>query len=216
MSGAAASDQPPFRIGALGWLSGRGLVQEPGRQWARAAGTSPLAEEQWRAPAEPFDLIVAVGTLDTVNPLPAVLMSLRTSLRPDSLLIGAMAGGESLPRLRSAMQAADRVLGAAAPHVHPRIEASALAALLSAAGFIMPVVDVDRVRVSYPSLQRLVGDLRRMGATNVLAQRPRTPLLRAAREAAGQAFTAAGKPVEELFEILHFAAWTPTEVGSGR
>jgi hypothetical protein len=114
------------------------------------------------------------------------------------------------------MQAADRVLGAAAPHVHPRIEASALAALLSAAGFIMPVVDVDRVRVSYPSLQRLVGDLRRMGATNVLAQRPRTPLLRAARAAAEQAFTAAGEPVQELFEILHFAAWTPTQVGSGR
>jgi hypothetical protein len=100
-------------------------------------------------------------------------------------------------------------MGAAAPHVHPRIEAAALAPLLGAAGFVMPVVDVDRVRVAYRDLDRLVRDLRRMGATNILNHRSRRPLSRAALNAARQAFAGEGEAATELFEILHFAAWTP-------
>ena len=68
------------------------------------------------------------------------------------------------------MLAADRVTGRASPHVHPRIEAAALAPLLAAAGFVMPVVDVDRVRVRYPSSPRWSRDLRAMGATNMLSR----------------------------------------------
>jgi hypothetical protein len=108
------------------------------------------------------------------------------------------------------MRAADQVSGKAQPHVHPRIEASALAPLLSAAGFQMPVVDVDRVQVAYRSFDRLVRDLRAMGATNLLTERPRRALARAEREAAAASFTAAGDGdrTVETFEILHFAAWT--------
>ncbi|HEX6073052.1 MAG TPA: SAM-dependent methyltransferase, partial [Sphingomicrobium sp.] len=158
-----------------------------------------------------YDLVVAIGTLDTVNDLPLALRSIRLAMRPDSLFIGALSGGDTLPQLRQAMRAADQVTGGASPHVHPRIEASALAHLLSGAGFAMPVVDVDRVQVSYATLDRLVSDLRRMGATNVLAGRPRRPLSRDAREAALEAFARAGDGLRttETYEILHFAAWAP-------
>jgi hypothetical protein len=109
------------------------------------------------------------------------------------------------------MREADRIAGAATPHVHPRIEASALAPLLANAGFIDPVVDVDRVSVSYSSFARLIGDLRRMGATNILTQRSRRPLSRQAYAAAVQEFegSADGGRTAEGFEILHFAAWMP-------
>ena len=46
--------------------------------------------------------------------------------------IGAISGGDTLPLLRAAMRAADTPAGAASPHVHPRIEAAALAPLLAA------------------------------------------------------------------------------------
>jgi hypothetical protein len=108
------------------------------------------------------------------------------------------------------MRAADAVAGAAAPHVHPRIEAAALAPLLSAAGFVMPVVDVDRVAVAYRRFDGLVADLRAMAATNLLRERPRR-LSRQAMDAAAFAFANAGADgrTTETFEILHFAAWAP-------
>lgn len=184
-------------------------VVDPGKLFARSAGGAQIVEDQWPAPASAYDLVLAVGTLDTVNGLPVALRSIRQALRPDGLLIGALSGGDTLPQLRAAMRSVDE--GAASPHVHPRIEASALAPLLSAAGFVMPVVDVDRVQASYRNLPSLVADLRAMGATNILTQRDRTPIGRRAYAAACETFAAAGHKdrTAETFEILHFAAWTP-------
>ena len=185
-------------------------VRDPGPLFAERAGGSVIVEDEWR-PEGKFDLVVAVGTLDTVDGLPQALRLIASAMRPDSLFIGAISGGDTLPLLRGAMRAADQLEGEAMAHVHPRIEASALCPLLAAAGFAMPVADVDRVQVTYPSLMRLVRDLRAMGATNILNARPRKPLTRAALEAAEESFMAragGGKAVES-FEILHFAAWTP-------
>jgi hypothetical protein len=158
-----------------------------------------------------------VGTLDTVNDLPLALRLIRHAMRADGLFIGAMSGGDTLPQLRAAMRAADAVAGAAAPHVHPRIEASALGPLLDAAGFANPVVDIDRVAVSYPSLERLIADLRGTGATNILHGRPRF-IGRAARAAAiaPSRRREMARALVETFEILHFAAWTPAEVRTSR
>lgn len=186
-------------------------VLDPGPSFAAAAGGRCGDEDRWSAPEASYDLCIAVGTLDTVNELPAALRAIRAAMRPDGLLIGALAGGDSLPRLRSAMFAADQVIGPAAPHVHPRIDGPTLAGLLTGCGFLMPVIDVDRVAISYPSLAALVADLRGMAATNLLNARERRPLPRAAVRAAEQAFASAGKggrTVEQV-ELLHFAAWTP-------
>jgi SAM-dependent methyltransferase len=186
-------------------------VRDPGPLFAARAEGEVIDEDRWDPPAGSYDLVLAVGTLDTVNDLPLALRLVRQALRPDRLFIGALSGGDTLPQLRTAMRAADAVSGTAAPHVHPRIEASALAPLLVDAGFVMPVVDVDRVQASYRSLESLIGDLRGMAATNVLAARPRVlgkDAWRAARQAFGKAGT--GERPTETFEIVHVAAWTPT------
>jgi len=185
-------------------------VVDPGPRFAAAAGGEPIIEDRWQPEPGAYDLIVAVGTLDTVNDLPRALARIRGAMRADALLIGAMSGGETLPRLRSAMRAADAAAGAAAPHVHPRIEASMVAPLLIAAGFTAPVVDIDRVDAGYRSLGALVADLRAMGATNILTERPRNWLPKPAVAAATEHFARAGdgERTIETFEILHFAAWT--------
>jgi NADH dehydrogenase [ubiquinone] 1 alpha subcomplex assembly factor 5 len=185
-------------------------VRDPGPLFAQRAGGTVVTEDGWEPRAQSYDLVLAVGTLDTVNDLPLALRLIRHAMRSDSLLMGALAGGDTLPRLRAAMRAADAALGFAAPHAHPRVEAAALAPLLANAGFVNPVVDVDRVLVSYPSFDKLVADLRGMGATNVLTSRP-SFVGRAALKAAKDSFAAeqeAGR-TSETFEILHFAAWTP-------
>jgi SAM-dependent methyltransferase len=200
----------PAWIGRLEAAADAVTAVDPGPLFAEAVGRR-VDEEQLDLPEAAFDLCVAVGTLDTVNDLPGAFRSIRQSLKADALLIGAMSGGETLPRLRAAMRAADLAQGVAAPHIHPRIEAPSLAMLLSSAGFAMPVVDVDRVEVGYPSLGRLISDLRAMGATNVLTGRPRQPLSKAARLAAGAEFMRSSHDgrTAETFEILNFAAWTP-------
>ena len=185
-------------------------VRDPGRLFAKRAGGETLVEDAWEAPEAAYDLVLAVGTLDTVDDLPLAFRLIRHAMQEGALFLGALSGGDTLPQLRNAMRAADAATGAAAPHVHPRIEAAALAPLLAVAGFVDPVVDVDRPSVSYLSLQRLIQDLRAMGATNVLTNRPRF-VGRAAFSAALSAFSAAGDGTRtiEKFELLHFAAWNP-------
>jgi len=187
-------------------------VWDPGRHFAEAAGGEPIVEDAWLPPDAAYDLALAVGTLDTVNDPRLALHLMRHAMREDGSLLGAMSGGETLPQLRAAMRVADAVSGGATPHVHPRIEASALGHLLSEAGFVDAVVDVDRVQVSYPTLNSLVGDLRAMGATNFLSARPRF-MGKAARAAAIEAFAQAGTDdrTVETFEILHFAARAPDQ-----
>ena len=201
-----AGDAVAGRVGSLD-------VRDPSSLLARMAGGGQLNEEAWEVAPAAYDLILAIGTLDTVNALQAVLRSMRSALGNEALLLGAISGGETLPRLRAAMRAADAVEGAASPHVHPRIEAAALAPLLADAGFVRPVVDVDRVNVRYSDLSGLVADLRAMGATNVLVERPRRGLSRRALAAVIAEFASAGdgQRTTETFEILHFAAWTPAQ-----
>jgi hypothetical protein len=188
-------------------------VMEPGPLFAKAAGGAPVVEDAWEPPARRYDLVLAIGTLDSVNDLPVALRLIRHAMAADGLFMGALSGGDTLPQLRRAMLAADALAGAAAPHVHPRIEASALAPLLEGAGFLRPVVDVERVNVSYRSLVRLVGDLRGMAATNILRARP-GPLGKKQWQAAAAAFAEAGdgERTIETFELLHFAAWTAADI----
>lgn len=221
LSGIRRSFSSALLIGApdprwpdmLAEFAGRVTVLDPGAAFAGAAGGTQAIEDELDVDPGSFDLVVAAGTLDTVNDLPGAFLRLRFALEPDSLLIGAMAGGETLPRLRQAMRAADSAIGAASPRIHPRVEPGALAQLFAAAGFAMPVVDVDRVRATYSSLGSLVADLRAMGATNILNARSRTPLTRAALRAAEREFRADddGARTTETFELIHFAAWTPAK-----
>jgi hypothetical protein len=196
----------------LGEVSDNVQVSDPGPVFASAVRGQALIEDAWDPDVSKHDLVLTIGTMDTVNDFPLALRLIRRAMRSDGLFLGALSGGDTLPQLRAAMRAADAISGAAAPHVHPRIEASAFAPLLSDAGFIDPVVDVDRASVSYVSLAKLIADLRSMAATNILTARPRF-LGKAALLEAARAFAAAGTGgrTVETFEIIHFAAWTTKE-----
>ena len=181
---------------------------DPGLLFASRAGGTAADEDRFDFGEGRYDVCVAIGTLDAVNELPLALHMIHRSLKPGGLLIGAISGGNSLPALRAALIEGDRLQGRAIARTHPRIEPASLAGLLTAAGFAMPVVDVDRVSLRYSSLSGLVRDLRAMGATNVLAQRS-PPISRAAASRAAEAFEQAGSggKTEENVEILHFLGW---------
>jgi len=181
---------------------------------AGPVGADVVCDEDALPFAQPaFDLVIAIGTLDSVNDLPGALIQINRALRPDGLFLGAMIGAGSLSRLKSAMLAADeaRGLGVAA-HIHPQIDVRAAGDLLQRTRFAMPVADSDSLTVRYSSLPALICDLRCHGWTNVLASR--APALgRAGLVAAMQAFGDAadddGKTAER-FEIIYLSGWAPS------
>lgn len=188
------------------------IVGDAGSAWRdRLAAIVPdvrIGELATMAPAS-VDLCLSIGDLESTNDVQAAAIALRHLLRPGGLLLGAIVGGNSLPRLRAAMLAADRADGGAAPRLHPAIDGPSLAALLVSVGFSEPVIDVDRVSATYSSLDRLVADLRAMGCTNVLSQRSKRPIDRNGLAAARVAFLDGASQATERFELLHFAAWAP-------
>lgn len=186
---------------------------EAGGRFARAAGAVLCDEDRLPFADGAFDLVVSAGALDTVNDLPGALLLIRRVLRPDGLFLAAFAGAGTLPRLRAAMLAADASEGGAAPHIHPQVDVRAAGDLLRRAGFALPVVDTESVEVRYSSFERLVADLRAMGATNLLQARSRRPVGRRGFAAAlgdWQNHADADGKVTERFEILHLLGWAPS------
>jgi SAM-dependent methyltransferase len=205
---------------AGGYLTGRlrergieVLPADPGHRFAAVAQGVQIEEDRLPFGDGAFDLVVSVGLLDTVNDLPGALLLIRRALSPDGLFLGAFLGAGSLPRLRSAMLAADSAEGGAAPRIHPQIDVRAAGDLLTRAGFALPVADSWGIDVRFPGLPALVRDLRAMGGTNILAERSRRPLGRPGLAAAIADFAAAadadGKTAER-FEIVQLLGWAPS------
>ena len=163
-----------------------------------------------------LDLAVSALALQFVNDLPGTLIQVRRALKPDGLFMAALLGGDSLRELREAFAAAEsEIEGGISPRVSPFADVRELGALLQRAGFALPVVDSDRLTVRYDTAFALMRDLRRMGATNVLSERRRTPLKRAtlARMAALYAdrFADPDGRVRATFEIVWLSGWAPHE-----
>jgi SAM-dependent methyltransferase len=161
-----------------------------------------------------LDLVVSALALQFVNDLPGVLVQIRRALKPDGLLLAALLGGETLTELRQSFAEAESdIEGGVSPRVAPFADLRDLGALLQRAGFALPVTDVDRITVRYNSVFGLMHDLRRMGATNALLARRRTPLKRATlrrlAEIYAQRFADDDGRVRATFEIVWLSGWAP-------
>jgi SAM-dependent methyltransferase len=161
-----------------------------------------------------IDLIVSALALQFVNDLPGVLMQIRRSLKPDGLFVAALIGGDTLTELRQSFAAAEsEIEGGASPRVAPFIDLRDAGGLLQRAGFALPVTDVDRVTVRYGSVFDLMHDLRRMGASNPLVARRRTPLRRATltrmTELYVERFADPDGRLRATFDIVWLSGWAP-------
>lgn len=138
------------------------------RQRPCVVSSADLIDED-RLPFEPysFDLVIAAGTLDSVNDLPGALVQIRRILKPDGLFLGHMFGAGSLATLKALMLFADGDI--IAPHIHPQIDLRSAADLLSRARFALPVADSDVMSVRYGDWRTIVSDIRDAGVGNALA-----------------------------------------------
>ncbi|HIJ42741.1 MAG: methyltransferase domain-containing protein [Rhodospirillales bacterium] len=202
-------------------VAGRGgietLVQcDLSPRMARRAGSHCLAadEEFLPFPAACFDLVLSSLSLHWVNDLPGALAQIRLTLKPDGLFLAAMLGGDTCKELRIALAAAEIAEeGGLSPRLSPFADAGDLGALLQRAGFALPVVDQEAIKVSYGDPWKLMADLRGMGESNAVAERRRGFTRRATLMAAAsryrELFGDAEGRVPATFQVIYMTAWAP-------
>ena len=188
-------------------LSGAMLRQRPGHRLQIDEEALPFG------PAS-LDLVVSSLALHWVNDLPGTLIQLRRALKPDGLFLGAIFGGQTLTELRQCLiQAESDLTGGAGLRIAPFADAFDVAGLLQRAGFALPVADLDRVTVRYDHPLKLIGDLRRMGETNALADgrgRPLSrPVLARAMAIYQERFSDPDGRVRATFDIMTMTGWAP-------
>jgi SAM-dependent methyltransferase len=171
-------------------------------------------EEQLPIREGSLDLVLSCLSLHWVNDIVGALIQANYALKPDGFFAGAILGGATLKELREALKAADGALaGEPGLRVSPFADTIDMAGLIARAGFSMPVSDVDRVTARYGNAFVLMRDLRKMGETNVLMERPRTPATKAlfveAAKAYAHAWADEDRRIPASFEVIHFAGWAP-------
>ena len=193
------------------------IFRKPWRDRFRSVtriGLDEAGQEVLPLAAESLDLAVSALAFQLVNDLPGVLSQIRRALRPDGLLLAAMLGGETLTELRQSFAAAEAECeGGVSPRVAPFADLRDVGALLQRAGFALPVTDVDRVVARYDSAFALMQDLRRMGATNILVERRRTPTRRATllrmAQVYGERFADSDGRIRATFDVIWLSGWAP-------
>ncbi len=119
----------------------------------------PLADQS-------VDVVFSNQLLPWVDDVAAVFSEVGRVLRENGLFLFAGLGPDSFSTLRRAWQNAD-----AGPHVHLFPDMHDLGDAAVRAGLLDPVLDVDRLSVTYPDAAALFRDLTGSGARNCLADR---------------------------------------------
>ena len=199
------------------WTPGE-VLRKPSRERFKSVAqiTPDSGPETLALQPESLDLAVSGLAFQFVNDLPGVLAQIRRALKPDGLLLAAMIGGDTLTELRQCFAAAEAECeGGVSPRVAPFADLRDIGSLLQRAGFALPVTDVDRVVVRYGSAFALMADLRRMGATNILVERRRTPTRRATllrmAQIYGERFADPDGRIRATFDVIWLSGWAPHE-----
>ncbi|KAK0444428.1 S-adenosyl-L-methionine-dependent methyltransferase [Armillaria borealis] len=159
------------------------------------------------------EAIVSCLSLQWINDLPGMLVQINKALKPDGLFLGAMFGGETLFELRTSLQLAevDRE-GGISPHVSPMTDTRDVSNLLGRAGFTLLTVDIDEVKVAYPSMWELMDDLRDMGESNAIIGRRHfihRDTLTAASAIYKELHGSEDGTVPATFQVIFMIGWKP-------
>lgn len=165
------------------------------------AESLPLAEGS-------VDLILSNATLQWCNDLGGTFRECLRVLRPGGLLMFTTFGPDTLKELRAAWSEVD-----GHSHVSPFPDMHDLGDALVRTRFADPVMDAERLTVTYARLADLMADLKSLGAHNATDRRPRgltAPRRLAALEAAYEAYRRDGR-LPASYEVVYGHAWAPEQ-----
>lgn len=173
--------------------------------WRRTPGFVAGDAERLPFAAASMDLIVSNATLQWCTPATVFAECLRV-LRPGGLLLFSSFGPDTLQELRAAWAAVD-----AATHVHEFVDMHDLGDALVGAGFADPVMESERLTLTYADVPAALRDLKAIGAHNAVATRARGLTGKRRFQEFLQAYAAfarAGK-IPATYEAVYGHAWAP-------
>ncbi|MEO5364192.1 MAG: methyltransferase domain-containing protein [Magnetococcus sp. DMHC-8] len=190
-------------------------VRSAGRLWPWRARPRHLVGEAPRLPFSrgQFDLVISSMALHWSGDLAGALREIRRVLAPDRLLLFTVAGAASLWELHACLDQLDQARHGRVRVRQPALPSlSGLGDLLSASGFVLPVVDRERLSLPVPDTLWLLRHLQAMGAGNHLQGRPRHGLLGKSDRAAlehlyAERFRQADGTLPCTLELLFGHAW---------
>ncbi len=167
----------------------------------------PVAGDAHRLPLKSasIDLVCSNLMLEWCHDPDAIFREIRRILTPHGLFMFATLGPDTLQELRTAWRPLDRHT-----HVHRFIDMHDLGDALMRANFADPVMDTERLTVTYPGMKALWRELKASGARNIAQGRPRgltgRSLFETLQSQAALALRNGVLPV--TLEVVYGQAWT--------
>ncbi len=153
-----------------------------------------------------LDLAWSNVALQWVNDLPRAFGEFRRVLRVGGLLSFTTFGPDTLREVRDAFAGVD-----GDTHTNRFVDMHDIGDMLVQAGFADPVVDMERITLTYATPQEMLGELKAIGATNRTRGRPRGLTGRARwSKVTGrlEALRRDGR-IPATFEVVYGHAWKP-------
>ncbi len=119
-------------------------------------------------PDNSFDLVFSNLMLQWCVDLDGTFSELRRVIRPGGLLLFSSFGPDTLKELRASWREVDGYA-----HVNTFLDMHDVGDALVRTRFADPVMDVERLTVTYPDVWKLMRELKQIGAHNVTGGRPR-------------------------------------------
>ncbi len=158
------------------------------------------------------DLIFSNAALQWSNDLDHTFREFLRVLRPGGLLMFTTFGTDTLKELRTAWAAVD-----GESHVSSFPDMHDVGDALVRSRFAEPVMDVDRMQLTYQRVEDLMEDLKVLGAHNVTQARPRGLTGKGrmqAMTAAYEGFRREGR-LPASYEVIYGHAWAPETSRAG-
>jgi malonyl-CoA O-methyltransferase len=184
------------------------MLQQAARQQGLFRRFARIAADAQQLPlaSASIDLLYSNLMLQWCADPDAVFRELQRVLRPGGLLVFTTLGPDTLKELRHAWDVDPHV------HVHRFIDMHDLGDALLRAGFAEPVMDTERLTVTYPDLQALLRELKHTGSSNLAAGRRRGLGGRGVLQAAHDRYEAlrSGQTLPVSVEVVYGHAWAGT------
>ena len=171
-------------------------------------------EEALPLKAGSFDLITSILTLHWVNDLPSCFGQIKQALKEDGLFLAVLFAQDNLKELRlSLLQAESELKGGASMRMIPLFDIRDLGNLLQKTGFALPVVDIEKVKIHYHSMEQILDDIRMMAENqklNASAPPLTRKLLKRAAEIYAEKFSNEDNRLIAHFRLAWLLGWAPS------